>query len=173
MIRTYLAIGLSLPVLLAACGGDGSKPDAKSSNMQAEACVTADSTAMALAVLDYITTAVPFPQRFLHAVGTDSAVSESGLKVLQKKGPTFYYAGSDDAKAKLREKLEVDGPYTTMLVVVRTHDVSPDSTKEAMTLAGHYVANAFHGQEAEPRTYQFRCEAGKWTRTDNSPDPVD
>ncbi len=164
-----------LALALAACGGE-SQPRSGGDEVPLAAagsgCEQADSSVATLAVLDYITTAVPFPQRFLHAIGTDSALPDDGLKVLQAKGPTFYYAGSDAAKAKLRDKLENDGPFATLLVVMRSQDHSADGQREAITLAGHYVSNKDHGKELEPRTYQYRCTEGHWQRLDNSPDPI-
>lgn len=138
--------------------------------MQAESgCVAADSTPMTLAVLDYITTADPRPQRFLSPTGTDSAVTEDGFRVLQDKGPTFFYTGSEEALKKLRDKLEYDGPYASMLVVLRDHEKGADGTTETVTLAGHYVANQWHGTVSPPRTYSFRCDSSRWVRTDALP----
>ena len=138
--------------------------------MQAESgCAATESTTVALAVLDFITTAEPRPQRFLHASGTDSAVTEAGLGILQDKGPTFFYVGSEDAKKKLRDKLEYDGPYPSMLVVMKEHAIAPDSMSETVTLAGHYVANADHGKLSGPRTFSFRCDSSRWIRTDQLP----
>lgn len=167
MTRTYPVACFAL--LLVACGGEGTSRNS-SSNMQAESsCAAADSSTVALAVLDYITTAQPRPQRFLHASGTDTAVTDAGLKVLQDKGPTFFYVGSEEAKKKLRDKLEYDGPYPSMLVVMRSRDVAADSASETLTLAGHYVANQEHGTSAAPRTYSFRCDSSRWVRTDQLP----
>ena len=138
--------------------------------MQAESgCAAADSTPMTLAVLDYITTATPMPQRFLSPSGTDSAVTDDGFKVLQDKGPTFFYTGSEPALKKLRDKLEYDGPYASMLVVMRDHEKAADGTTESVTLAGHYIANADHGKVSPPKSYSFRCDSSRWVRTDTAP----
>jgi hypothetical protein len=165
MTRTY---PLLVVALLTACGGDA--PKEGSSNMQAESgCASADSTAVELAVLDYITNANPKPQRFLHASGTDSAVTDEALKVLQDKGPTFFYVGSEEAKKKLRDKLEYDGPFPSMLVVMPSRQVSADSSTETITIGGHYVANQLNGTASPPRTFSFRCDSSKWVRTDQMP----
>jgi hypothetical protein len=127
---------------------------------------------MTLAVLDYISTADPRPQRFLSPSGTDSAISDDGFKVLQDKGPTFFYTGSEAALKKLRDKLEYDGPYPSMLVVLRNHEKAADGSTESVTLAGHYVANADHGKVSPPKTYSFRCDSARWVRSDATPVPT-
>jgi hypothetical protein len=152
--------------LLVACGGENtSRTD--TGNMQAVAsCASADSSAVRKAVLDYIMTAEPRPQRFLSAAGTDSAMQGDGMAVLQDKGPTFFYAGNEAALKKLREKLDNDGPYASMLVVMKGHEPSSDGLTETVTIAGHYIAGDLHGRVSPPRTFRFRCEAGEWVRVD-------
>lgn len=162
MNRTYLILPASMIFL--ACGGGEGTPSDESSNMQAaqEDCAAADTTPVMLATLDYINSADPRPQRFLSAAGTDSAMPDDGFKILQDKGPSFFYAGSEAALKKLRDKLDFDGPFPSMLVVLKDQQTADDGTVQ-ITLAGHYIAGTLHGTASPPRTYTYRCADGKWS----------
>jgi hypothetical protein len=155
-----------LALLLSACGDAGANANA---NAQADAaegaapqCVSRDSTAMTMAVLDYITKADPRPQRFLSAFGTDSALPEDGFKTLQGKGPTYYYNDNPKNQAQVRAKLEEAGPYTTMLVVYKGKTEADNGNTLTVSIGGHYVGGEFEGKTAPVRAITVRCDTTGW-----------
>ncbi len=156
---------LALAVLAAACGGGDTPaadaPKRAAAGAVADGCAAADTSPTVAAVLEYISTVTPTPNRFLTAAGSDSAVPDDALTLLQDKGPTFFYAGSDAAIAKLKEKLERDGPWPSLLVLFRGTASQPDGTVQ-VRLGGRYVANADDGRAADERTYTVRCVDGAW-----------
>jgi hypothetical protein len=157
-----------LALLLSACGDAGANANANA-NAQADAaegaapqCVSRDSTAMTMAVLDYITKADPRPQRFLSAFGTDSALPEDGFKTLQGKGPTYYYNDNPKNQAQVRAKLEEAGPYTTMLVVYKGKTEADNGNTLTVSIGGHYVGGEFEGKTAPVRAITVRCDTTGW-----------
>lgn len=159
----FLALA-ALAVAATACGGSdraASSDAAPAASTAAADCTGADTTAVMAAVLEYIQTVEPTPQRYLSAAGTDSGVPDDGFRILQDKGPTFFWAGSDDARAKLREKLERDGPWVSLLVLYRGSDRQGDGSVQ-VRLGGQYVANADDGKSAGERTFTARCVDGQW-----------
>ena len=158
------AAGPSL-LLLAACG-DGETADrakaAAATVAAGPACVSTDTTPVGLAVLDFITKAVPLPKRFLSAAGTDSAVPADGFKVLQDKGPTYFYSSDTVAQRKIREKLEEVGPYPSMLVVFRGTTAADNGNTVTVRLGGHYVGGDDHGTVSPTRTFEVRCDTTGW-----------
>lgn len=154
-------------VLLSACGGgakdraNGTQADAGGKDA-APMCVSRDTTALSLAVLDYITKADPRPQRFLSAFGTDSALPEDGFKSLQAKGPTYYYNDNPKNQAQVRAKLEEAGPYTTMLVVYKGKKEADNGNTVTVSLGGHYVGGEFEGKAAPVRDITARCDSTGW-----------
>lgn len=177
--RPLLAATMTLTVptvlALAACGGGGdagAKDDA--GNNQAAtgpACASSDTTPVALAVLDYITGADPFPQRFLSAVGTDSAVPDDGFKVLQDKGPTYFYSSDPKLQAQVKEKLISAGPYTSLLVVYKGKTESDGGNTVTVSLAGHYVSGEHDGKAAAPRQVVVQCDTSGWRLPNPSKKP--
>ena len=118
VVRPASLVVLALATAVACGGGSGST--AKGAKRAAgSACLSKDTTPVTLAVRDYISTASPTPQRYLSAAGTDSAVPQDGFKVLQDKGPTYFYGGDSVAQRKIREKLASVGPYASLLVLFR------------------------------------------------------
>jgi hypothetical protein len=118
------------------------------------------------AVLDFIRSAKPTPQRFLIAAGTDSALPEGGLAALQSKGPTYLYPRDGDQQAKVRAKLESIGSYHTLLVTFRNQQRLSD-TRAVVRLGGHYVGGDAHGRSAAPRSIFLQCEAAGWRVVSN------
>lgn len=117
---------------------------------------------MQLALRHYVKAAVPLPRRFLIAAGTDSALSDGDMKTLVAEfGPTYYYAGSEAVKAKLRDKLSSLGPWPAMLVVKRA-DRKTGTTSEVIRLGGHYVTGEFDGRAAITREYTLTCGVDGW-----------
>lgn len=141
-------------------------------NVSLRACEgeTPGKSPLQVALRHYVKAADPIPRRFLTTVGTDTAVSEMGTKVLNEFGPTYYYAGSETAKAALREKLERVGPYPALLVVVRS-DKKLNATTQAVRLGGHYVTGEFHGKVAVTRQYTLSCETSGWVIKDTKEEP--
>lgn len=161
---TVLTIGA-----LAACGDAPAKGADTSSKQSAAAAdappacaVRGDTTALRVAVLDFITKADPRPQRFLSAFGTDSALPEDGFKALQDKGPTYYYNDNPKNQQQVRTKLEQAGPYTTMLVVFKGKAEADGGNTVTVKLGGHYVGGEHEGKVAPVRDIVARCDTSGW-----------
>ena len=121
---------------------------------------------MDLALRHFVKAAIPLPRRFLIAAGTDSALSDTDMKTLVAEfGPTYYYAGSEASKAKLRDKLSTVGPWPVLLVVLRG-DKKIGPTTELIRLGGHYVTGEFDGKVAVSREYTMTCGGAGWTLKD-------
>lgn len=171
MIRLRLpAAGFAVPLalVLAACGDAPAKKAATADAPVAGAadaappCAASDTTALRAAVLEYITTTEPRPQRFLSAFGTDSALPEDGFIALQDKGPTYYWNDNPKNQQQVRDKLEAAGPYATMLVVYKGKTESDNGSTVAVTLGGHYVGGELEGKVAPVRTITVRCDSSGW-----------
>ncbi|MEO7362723.1 MAG: hypothetical protein ABI120_20495 [Gemmatimonadaceae bacterium] len=121
----------------------------------------AGKSPLQVALRHYVKMANPVARRFLTVVGSDSALSETGTKVLSEFGPTYYYAGSDAAKAALKDKLERVGPYPALLVVLRSN-TRVNATTHSVRLGGHYVSGEFDGKVATSRAYTMTCAAAGW-----------
>jgi hypothetical protein len=153
---------------MVACGGTPKDEPRAEGNKQAAAgpaCVSVDSTPVALAVLDYIKAASPLPQRYLSAYGTDSAVPEDGFKVLQAKGPTYFWNGDPKAQDQVKKKLADVGPYTTMLVIYRGKTESNNGNTVTVNLRGHYVGGDHEGKTSPDRAIEVRCDSSSWRLT--------
>lgn len=164
-LTTSLTCAVPFVLLLAACGDGSAAKDAPSGSDQAATasmCAASDTTAVALAVLDYITYADPRPQRFLSAFGSDSALPEDGFEVLQGKGPTYYYNDNPKNQAQVKAKLAQAGPYTTMLVVYKGRQDADNGNTVTVSLGGHYVGGEHDGKEAPVRAIAVRCDSTRW-----------
>jgi len=162
MLLTAAGPGL---LLLAACGGGATADRAKADSAKMAAgpsCVSTDTTPVGLAVLDFITKAEPLPKRFLSAAGTDSAMPDDGFKVLQDKGPTYFYSSDTVAQRKIREKLEEVGPYPSMLVVFHGKTEADNGNTVTVRLGGHYVGGDDNGKVAPTRSFEVRCDTTGW-----------
>jgi hypothetical protein len=165
ILATSLTCAVPLVLLLAACGDGSAAKDAPNGSDQAAAavmCAANDTTPVALAVLDYITYADPRPQRFLSAFGSDSALPDDGFKVLQGKGPTYYYNDNPKNQAQVKAKLEQAGPYTTMLVVYKGQEEADNGNTVTVSLGGHYVGGEHDGDVAPVRDIAVRCDSTGW-----------
>ncbi|MEP6780278.1 MAG: hypothetical protein ABJC26_10335 [Gemmatimonadaceae bacterium] len=120
------------------------------------------SSAATVAIRDFIKNSDPKPMRFLSAAGTDSAVPEEGLRALQDKGPTYFYAGTDEQKKKVRDKIELAGPFTALLIVMRSDKKNDDGT-EVVNLGGHYITGEFDGKAAASHAYTMSCDTSGWS----------
>lgn len=152
-------VSLAAVVALSACGGDAGT---RKQEAEAPPCATADTSAVAAAVMDYITKASPLPQRFLSAAGTDSALPSDGFRVLQDKGPTYFWSVEAKGQQQVRDKLEQAGPYTTLLVVWRGQQEQPGGSAVTVTLGGHYVGGEHEGKLAPDRAITVRCTDAQW-----------
>ena len=184
--RARLLTGAGSAVLLAltiACGGntdragDSGTANGKSVGKEQAAsatgpsCTNADTTPVSLAVRDFVTKADPAPQRYLSAAGTDSAVPEDGFKVLQDKGPTYYYSSDSVAQRKIREKLADVGPFASMLVVYKGQTATEGGRAIDVRLGGHYVGGALDGKTSTTKRYSIRCDSTGWRIASTSEEP--
>jgi hypothetical protein len=148
---------VALVALAAACGGEsGGNGGAVSA-----VCAPDTGSRVAMAVTDFLKTAQPTPQRYLTAAGTDSALPELGLKVLQEKGPTYFYPADSAQQGQVRTQLASIGDYNTILVVFRGM-AEPAQDSAVIRLGGHYVGGKADGQHYGPRSYSFACDSAGW-----------
>lgn len=169
----FILAGVTFATLAAACGGErpARKKDVAADLPVGPTCTTADSTPVGLAVLEYITTAFPTPQRYLQAAGTDSAVPEDGFKIMQLKGPTYYYSSDPKAQQQVKDKLASVGPYATLLVVYKGKTEKDNGNDVTVSLAGHYVGGDHDGKVAEAREINLRCDTTGWRVTNPKEKP--
>lgn len=163
---TSLTCAVPLALVLSACGdsaGSKAEPrDAKAAEAAVSPCLSADTTAVRRAVLEYITSAEPRPQRFLSAFGTDSALPEDGFIALQDKGPTYYWNDNPKNQEQVRQKLEDAGPYTTLLVVYKGKTESDNGNTVTVSLGGHYIGGEHEGKAAAVRAIAVKCDSTGW-----------
>ncbi len=157
-----LAVG-ALTVALSGCGG---APDRQAASADeplppdpATACLGAAPTPVALAVTDFIGAAEPKPERFLTAATTDSALPQAAEAVVSKEGPVFFWLPDPAMQAQMRAKLEGDGPWKNMLVVVREQSDHGDGTW-TVRVGGRYVGGELHGTESPEKAYTVSCIIG-------------
>jgi hypothetical protein len=151
------------PLLLAAltaCTGGDTLPRSAEPVDPAAACRRVAPAPVALAVRDFITAAEPTPQRFLTAATTDSALPRTAEAVVERKGPLFLWLPDAAAQLAMRTKLEGDGPWVNMLVIVRGETVQPDGTV-AVRVGGHYIGGEWHGRESPEVHFTIECQAGE------------
>lgn len=160
--RVIFAVTIPVVSALAACGGGSGDQRSAAAGKGELSCVSQDTTAVGLAVYEFITTQRPTPQRFLSAAGTDSGVPEDGFKILQGKGPTYFYTSDPKGQAQVREKLDLAGPYTSLLVVYRGKTETDNGRSVAVTLGGHYIGGEHEGKVADTRTITVQCEGTRW-----------
>lgn len=131
----------------------------------APSCASAEPAVVGPAVLAYITAQRdPTPQRFLFAVGTDSALPDPGVVALQDRGPTYMYPANEAQRAVVRARLAQVGPWASLLVSYRgVRQV--DSTHAVVRLGGRFVGGAADGVVAPGRALSFTCESGSWRLT--------
>lgn len=155
--RIFLAGSALLLLCTVACSGGGS-----GASSAAASCRQSPDSATWKAVLGYVKDANPYPQRFLSAALTDSALPDVGVEALQEKGPTYFYPPDSAGRAKVRRKMEDMGPYTSLLVAWHGSSRQAD-TVLVVRLSGSYVGGKFEGKAAPLRSFHFRCADGRWT----------
>lgn len=165
-LRTTIPFAVVATSLAAACGGDGSsRKDVAGDQPTGPTCASVDTTPVGLAVREYITTLTPTPQRYLSAAGTDSAVPEDGFRVLQDKGPTYFYSSDAKAQQQIKEKLASVGPYASLLVVYKGKTEADSGNTVTVSLAGHYVGGEHDGRVADTRAVIVQCDTAGWRVT--------
>ena len=172
VIRPALLFAVSASTLAVGCGSageNGAKKLAKSES--GSTCVSTDTTPVTLAVRDYISTASPTPQRYLSAAGTDSALPEDGFKVLQEKGPTYFYGGDSISHRKIREKLASVGPYASLLVLFRGRSEADGGNSVTVKLAGQYIGGEHEGKRAPLKSYAVKCDSTRWKIATSNVEP--
>jgi hypothetical protein len=157
----------ALVTLAWACGGgsaaDESAPRTPREALLQNACRGGDERTLELAVAEYVKQAKPKPQRFLTAPGTDSALPDPGVRVLQDKGPLYYFPADPAQQASVRKQLHDKGDYTTLLVVPRGSSMNERSA--TVRLGGHFVGGEEDGRPAGDRSYAFTCDSAGWRIT--------
>ncbi|MBL0938725.1 MAG: hypothetical protein IBJ03_07510 [Gemmatimonadaceae bacterium] len=165
-LRAAIPFAVLATSLAAACGGDGSsRKDVAADQPTGPTCTSADTTPVGLAVREYITTLTPFPQRYLNAAGTDSALPEDGFKMLQEKGPSYFYSSDPKAQQQIKDKLASVGPYASLLVVYKGKTEADSGNTVTVSLGGHYVGGQHDGKVAEVRAIIVQCDTAGWRVT--------
>ena len=148
-------------VLLGACGGGDGGDGGRPARAASSPCGTAGPALAQRAVIEFLKLQQdPYPQRFLMAAGTDSALPEPGLRALQDKGPTYFYPADTAQQRKVRAKLDSVGSYNTILVAWRGME-SSDSVA-TVRLSGTFVGGKHDGKLAAPRAMRFACDSTGW-----------
>lgn len=166
---------LALPLcalLLTACSG-GERPSRRGDARNAGPCGAPEAVLAGPAVREYLKLQVdPYPQRFLVAAGTDSALPEQGVLALQDKGPTYFFPADTVQRGKVREKLAEVGSFHTLLVSWKGAERTSDTTA-LVRLGGSYVGAASDGRAAPVRTLRFACDSTGWrySSADSAPQP--
>jgi hypothetical protein len=169
---TRLATALLVCTSLTACGGGADRtaevPPEELPPDPATACIGTAPAPVALAVQDFIGSAEPKPERFLNAATTDSALPGPAEAIVTRKGPTFYWLPDEASQQQMRAKLEGDGPWVNMLVVVRGQQDGGDGTW-TIRVGGKYIGGELHGTESPEKRYTVSCIIGNpnaWKVTD-------
>ncbi|HEX2716857.1 MAG TPA: hypothetical protein VHM67_04200 [Gemmatimonadaceae bacterium] len=146
-----------------ACSGGSSQADRRS----LAACHQRRDSATWQAVIAYAKSASPYPQRFLSAAGTDSALPDAGVAALQEKGPTYFFPPDTAQRAKVRKHMDNMGPYTALLVAWHGATAEADSAL-VVRLSGRYVGGKFEGTVAPMKAFRFNCANSRWVLRDSA-----
>ena len=157
--RGLLPLGI---LVLAACSG-GERPARRSARGDTGRCGgTPEATLAGPAVREYLKLQIdPYPQRFLVAAGTDSALPEKGVLALQDKGPTYFFPPDTVQRGKVRDKLAEVGSFHTLLVTWKGAERASDTTA-VVRLGGTYIGASSEGKIAPVRTIHFTCDSTGW-----------
>lgn len=143
--------------LLTACSGGGESRK----RAGASACRQSTDSATWQAVLAYIKAASPYPQRFLSAAGTDSALPDVGVSALQEKGPTYFFPADSASRMKVRKRMDDMGPYNGLLVAWHGSRRESD-TLLVIRLGGRYIGGSHEGEVGKARAFVFGCTNNRW-----------
>ena len=151
-------------VLAAACsGGDGKKASSGA------ACRQSADSATWRAVIAYTKGSNPYPQRFLSAALSDSALPDVGVEALQDRGPTWFFPPDSAGRTKVRNRMDEGITYTTLLVA--WHGLTREAdTAVVVRLGGRYIGGKFEGTVGRAMAYRFECPDGRWVLTDSTED---
>ena len=151
-------------ILVVACSGDGKK-----SSSSGIACRQTADSATWRAVIAYAKSANPYPQRFLSAALSDSALPDVGVEALQDRGPTWFFPPDSAGRTKVRNRMQEGVTYTTLLVAWHGLTRQPDSSV-VVKLGGRYIGGKFEGTVGRSMAYRFECPEGRWVMTDSTQD---
>ena len=152
---------LPLALVLASACSSGERASRPSREVAAR-CGTPNAVLAGPAVREYLKLQTdPYPQRFLVAAGTDSALPEQGVLALQDKGPTYFFPPDTVQRGKVREKLAEVGSYHTLLVTWKGSE-QPSDTSAVIRLGGTYVGGSSEGKTAPVRALRFTCDSTGW-----------
>src|SRR5690606_28126374 len=98
------AVAVAAILVLAACGGGGGASEGTNGNGVACADPMPDQL-LGPAVRAYLDGREPRPLRFLSAAGSDSAMPNAGMLVLQDRGPTYFYPPDSAGRETVRQRL--------------------------------------------------------------------
>ena len=161
--RSVVVLVLASLATAFACSGGSSRADRRSR----ASCQQRRDSATWQAVLAYVKNASPYPQRFLSAAGTDSALPEAGVSALQEKGPTYFFPPDSAQRAKVRKHMDSMGPYTALLLA--WHGATPDGDSAiVLRLSGRYVGGKFEGTTAPMKSFRFACTNSRWVLRDSA-----
>ena len=153
----------ALMLALGCSGGDGKKSGG------GVACKQSADSATWRAVIAYTKGANPYPQRFLTAALSDSALPDVGVEALQDRGPTWFFPPDTAGRTKVRNRMEEGVTYTTLLVA--WHGLTREAdTAVVVRLGGRYIGGQFEGKEGRAMAYRFHCPEGRWVITDSTED---
>ena len=126
------------------------------------------------AFLGILTGLLPIGWIILNVIFLYKLSEETGrFKVLQDKGPTYFYTSDPKGQAQVREKLELSGPYASLLVVYRGSAEADNGNTVTVTLGGHYVGGEHDGRVAEDRAIAVRCDTTGWRLVSPTVPPAD
>ena len=155
------AMLVAAALILTACsGGEGKKTSS------GVACREPTDSATWKAIIAYTKSANPYPQRFLSAATSDSALPDVGIAALQDRGPTWLFPPDSAGRTKVRDRLN-DGIANTLLVY--WHGVRQEAdTAIAIRLNGRYIGGAREGTLSPSAVYRFTCPDDRWVMSDTT-----
>jgi len=155
------AMLVAAALILTACSGGKGK---KTSN--GVPCREPTDSAAWKAIIAYTKSVDPYPQRFLSAARSDSALPDVGVAALQDRGPTWFFPPDSAGRTKVRDRLN-DGVANTLLVY--WHGVQQEAdTAIAIRLNGRYIGGAREGTLSPSAVYRFTCPDDRWVMSDTT-----
>ncbi|HEU4565326.1 MAG TPA: hypothetical protein VFS05_11775 [Gemmatimonadaceae bacterium] len=151
-----------LLLILAGCSGSSESGARTGARRAPDRCADFPTDgAYREATLSYIADLTPKPRRFLNPVGTDSTLPGPAFDALLSKGPSYFYPADSAGRMKVREKLDLVGPWATLLVAWGGAERLSDTTA-VIRLRGHYVIGEGEGTQAPARALRFVCGDDGW-----------
>src|SRR5690606_627152 len=123
------------------------------------------------AVRAYLDGREPRPLRFLSAAGSDSAMPNAGMLVLQDRGPTYFYPPDSAGRETVRQRL---GETYWPSLLVTYHGVEREGDESAnVRLGGTWISGEMDGESAGYEDVGFLCRSGRWVPVDSVIPPPD